>query len=404
MRTLPRDEHDNPIRSRRPKKKRPEEYGTKFDYKRRRMLMEKTRGFVKDHLSHQRFDASHDFDHILRVVALSNEILRVEANTFKKIAFDRTIVELVALMHDVDDHKYHSPSDQTGGYPSPPSNLDPHPQPQTFDTVPNIHPQAQQAIMHPNLDPSLQNPLPLQNSQPIQNPTSVPPKPTVETHLLQLGWPEAIISKVVAITPYISYTAETSNKPGYASALAQYPELAIVQDADRLDAMGATGIARAFTFGGAKGREGGLAGTMQHFDEKLSKLEAMMKTGEGKRLSVVRAERLRIFGRWWHEEMRQVGMAGDGGMDWTKGTTPWTRPDASSQQPNPVQHANPGNNTAPTNQSTNPNASQHNEISNVGIPHGQQAAQADLIPNQANSVDYGDPERQLLEAIERSTQ
>ena len=74
-----------------------------------------------------------------------------------------------------------------------------------------------------------------------------------------------------------------------------------MQDADRLDALGAIGVGRTFTYGGAKGR--GLADTIRHFEEKLVKLEGMMKTGEGKRMARVRSERISMFMQWWGEEM-----------------------------------------------------------------------------------------------------
>lgn len=77
----------------------------------------------------------------------------------------------------------------------------------------------------------------------------------------------------------------------------------IVQDADRLDAMGAIGIARAFMYAGAQGRvmyredapiqtyqdeahyRRGSASTIHHFYEKLLKLKAHMNTEAGKRLA-----------------------------------------------------------------------------------------------------------------------
>lgn len=60
----------------------------------------------------------------------------------------------------------------------------------------------------------------------------------------------------------------------------------IVQDADRLDAMGAVGIARTFAYGGEKGRP--LKDSVSHFHEKLLLLKDMMNTEAGKALAVER--------------------------------------------------------------------------------------------------------------------
>lgn len=60
----------------------------------------------------------------------------------------------------------------------------------------------------------------------------------------------------------------------------------IVQDADRLDAIGAIGIARTFAFGGRKGRS--LESSLQHFDDKLLLLKDEMNTEEAKRLAEIR--------------------------------------------------------------------------------------------------------------------
>jgi uncharacterized protein len=80
-------------------------------------------------------------------------------------------------------------------------------------------------------------------------------------------------------------------------------EAQIVQDADRLDAMGAIGIARVFSYGGSKGnliydpaiptRESMTyeeyrsikSTSINHFYEKLLKLKDLMNTEEGKMLA-----------------------------------------------------------------------------------------------------------------------
>lgn len=80
-------------------------------------------------------------------------------------------------------------------------------------------------------------------------------------------------------------------------------EGAIVRDADRLDAIGAIGIARTFAFGGARGRKlydahetardqmseaeyrGKETASVTHFHEKLLLLKDLMVTVEGKRIA-----------------------------------------------------------------------------------------------------------------------
>ena len=57
----------------------------------------------------------------------------------------------------------------------------------------------------------------------------------------------------------------------------------IVQDADRIDAIGAVGIARTFAYGGKAGRS--LESSLQHFQDKLLLLKDMMNTEEAKKIA-----------------------------------------------------------------------------------------------------------------------
>lgn len=99
-----------------------------------------------------------------------------------------------------------------------------------------------------------------------------------------------------------------SFRKSYNAHTEQTVELQIVQDADRLDAIGAIGIARAFSYGGYKQREmynpeikpkkfnaskeyqKSKSPTINHFYEKLLLLKDKMNTREGKHIAVERHE------------------------------------------------------------------------------------------------------------------
>ncbi|MDO4400735.1 MAG: HD domain-containing protein [Coriobacteriia bacterium] len=78
-------------------------------------------------------------------------------------------------------------------------------------------------------------------------------------------------------------------------------ESACVRDADRLDAIGAIGVARAFAFGGVHGRAlhdpsgADKTATTDHFHEKLFKLKDLMCTGAGRRIAAHRDTVTREF-------------------------------------------------------------------------------------------------------------
>ncbi|WP_158730153.1 HD domain-containing protein [Flavobacterium sp. I-STPA6A] len=118
---------------------------------------------------------------------------------------------------------------------------------------------------------------------------------------------EEIIAHVVQIIENISY------KGGNVERKFSSIELDVVQDADRLDAIGAIGIARAFNYGGFKNRalynpeiapntsmtteeyKKNDAPTINHFYEKLFLLKDKMNTETGKKIAQERHQYMEGF-------------------------------------------------------------------------------------------------------------
>ncbi|MBE1553659.1 HD domain-containing protein [Sporosarcina limicola] len=191
-------------------------------------LYDKCKNSVKE--VYNKFDASHDFAHIERVLKNAHEIMAKESSV------NREVVLLAVLLHDIDDAKYKSDEN-----------------------------------------------------------------PSVAEILQQIEANEELAKKVVSCIECVSFSG------GNAKELTSI-EGAIVRDADRLDAIGAIGIARTFAFGGARGRKLYDSGeqarmgmteeeyrtknttSVTHFYEKMLLLKDLMVTSEGKRIAQERHE------------------------------------------------------------------------------------------------------------------
>ena len=126
--------------------------------------------------------------------------------------------------------------------------------------------------------------------------------PTRQVHdvLISFGVDPTFAQKIQTICLGVSYSSEVKDPSKVIALIKEHPELAVVQDADRLDAIGAVGVGRCFAFGGARNR--GLDDSIEHFDEKLIKLEGMMKTEAGREMAKARSERVKLMVEWWADE------------------------------------------------------------------------------------------------------
>lgn len=123
-----------------------------------------------------------------------------------------------------------------------------------------------------------------------------------------------VIQHVENIIHWVSF------KGGNEQQIFTSPELQVVQDADRLDALGAIGIARTFNYGGFKNRalfdpeikpnlsmskeeyKKSIAPTINHFYEKLLLLKDRMNTATGKKMAAERHVFMEQFLQQFYKE------------------------------------------------------------------------------------------------------
>jgi uncharacterized protein len=143
----------------------------------------------------------------------------------------------------------------------------------------------------------------------------------VARYLHSLPLNSSLIKKIIAITKDISFMKTLSQKDKNGTDKKSL-EFKAVSDADKLDAMGAIGIARAFTYGGYyhrpiydprippnpnisreeyKNTEGP---SINHFYEKLLKLKDMMYTAYGKKLAQGRHDFLENYLNRFYKEWK----------------------------------------------------------------------------------------------------
>ena len=198
-------------------------------------ILEDARKYIRDLFAGE--GSGHDYHHMLRVASTASMLAREE----KADAF---IVELAALLHDVDDVK--------------------------------LFPETAEGKLH------------------------------ARSFMARWKLDGETVERVIHIIEQVSFKGTDSEVPDSIEGMC-------VQDADRLDAIGAIGIARAFAYGGNHNRplydpevppmldmdekayRGRKSHTLNHFYEKLFLLKDMMNTESGRRLAQKRHEYMENF-------------------------------------------------------------------------------------------------------------
>jgi uncharacterized protein len=205
---------------------------------------------VCEYMNDKLHDPSHDYEHIQRVVNLTHHIYTSECSNAssspghwtKKV--DPMVMYLTAMMHDIGKAKYLLENDHR----------------------------------------------------------------TVEDHIQDLlkpcNVPTPVARQVEYLVPRVSFTREANDRELVKTECRDYPELAVVQDADRLDGLGTVGLGRCFVCGGVDQlrRDQTIHGAMQMFHKRFAFSVEWMKTNVGKAEAEKRWKKMQRFLEEWNKE------------------------------------------------------------------------------------------------------
>jgi uncharacterized protein len=177
-------------------------------------------------------DASHNYQHIRRVV--SNAMYLVKEKRHHKWArtLDPVLVWVACMTHDIGDAKYKEPGESRD-----------------------------------------QNDI-------------------IDDFLEALDCPLPIRRQAAYLAARVSFTAELADEEGISGFAEEYPAVRIIQDANRLDGLGAVGVSRLFLYGGVNEirRQSLIDSGIELIEERFVHYPRLMKTNTGRQLAKKRYE------------------------------------------------------------------------------------------------------------------
>ena len=192
-------------------------------------LVDRVQHFAERYMD--QFDASHNSTHIQRVLKLARKLAEEDSTRHPGNQYRPEVITLGSLLHDVGDSKYLGPGEDG--------------------------------------------------------------TTKVEELLVQLGADHNLAAKIQRIVNAVSYSKEIKNPEAVREIIAELPELAVIQDADRLDRIGATGIAKTLWHHAAHLKDNNLECVKAHYEKVMVHLDGMMKTMTGRRMAVERIAKVR---------------------------------------------------------------------------------------------------------------